>query len=281
MKSNLVVIVRSFFSILLANCLSLQVCAQVASYPFNGNANDIIAGNNAIVVGATLANDRNGVANSAYFFDGIDDYLEVLNPSTFNFGLSEFAVSVWIQPTNENGGRQMIFQKGNSGGLIPQYWMRLNDSNSIDLRTLLGDGNPPSAIIDVSSMSNIYDGNWHNIIFQRTAERNELYIDCQLVGTNNDVNRDVSSSGTLFIGAQHPLPGTSNILNYYSGFIDDLAFFDSSFDMLGVENFCVVSDTNPIIAPIPTLSQWSLIILTLLTLISGTIAVRKLNFEAT
>ena len=47
----------------------------VGWYPFNGNANDESGnGNNGTVNGASLDTNRFGDANSAYDFDGIDDY---------------------------------------------------------------------------------------------------------------------------------------------------------------------------------------------------------------
>lgn len=46
----------------------------VAWYPFNGSANDESGnGNNGTVNGANLTTDRDGNANSAYDFDGVDD----------------------------------------------------------------------------------------------------------------------------------------------------------------------------------------------------------------
>ncbi len=50
----------------------------VAYYPFNGNANDESGnGHHGTVYGAWLTNDRFGNANSAYSFDGNNDYIDV------------------------------------------------------------------------------------------------------------------------------------------------------------------------------------------------------------
>ena len=57
----------------------------VGWWPFNGNANDESGnGNNGTVNGATLSTDRNGVANSAYSFNGFNNFIEILNNSLFN-----------------------------------------------------------------------------------------------------------------------------------------------------------------------------------------------------
>ena len=70
----------------------------VAYYPFNGNAKDESGnGHDGDVKGATLANDRNGNSNSAYYFDGADDYINLGNDDDFNFGESDFSISLWFQ----------------------------------------------------------------------------------------------------------------------------------------------------------------------------------------
>jgi len=84
----------------------------------------------------------------------------------------------------------------------------------------------------------LYDGEWHHIVFQRTSERNELYVDCALVETS-DVSKDISGIGNLLLGAQHPNPPTSSVVyNFYNGLIDDIAIYNSSLDMTSVEQFC-------------------------------------------
>ena len=68
----------------------------VAYYPFNGNANDESGnGNNGTVYGATSTSDRFGNPNSAFYFNGIDNYIEALPlgiPSN-----SSFTVSYWME----------------------------------------------------------------------------------------------------------------------------------------------------------------------------------------
>jgi hypothetical protein len=50
----------------------------IAYYPFNGNANDESGSDyHGTVYGATLTTDRNGNANSAYEFNGIDNYIDI------------------------------------------------------------------------------------------------------------------------------------------------------------------------------------------------------------
>ncbi|MCH1612609.1 MAG: hypothetical protein L7S72_04860, partial [Flavobacteriales bacterium] len=65
----------------------------VGYWPFNGNANDESGnGNDGTVNGATLTTDRFGNLNSAYDFDGIDDYIQASNYSSN----SSFTFSGWV-----------------------------------------------------------------------------------------------------------------------------------------------------------------------------------------
>jgi hypothetical protein len=66
----------------------LPTSGLVGWWPFNGNAIDESGnGLNGLVNGATLTTDRNGLANKAYSFDGIDDHISVnrIYQSSFSF----------------------------------------------------------------------------------------------------------------------------------------------------------------------------------------------------
>jgi|GEM_PF-2133261 len=229
--------------------LSCTLHAQIAYYPFNGNADDVVNGYNGTVNSATLAPDRYGNPNSAYLFDGIDDYIEVMNSTAFNFGTDEFAVSFWIKPLNPTQDFQMVFIKGGlNGGSDPHYWLRLNDQllGGTIMRGLWGNGTPNPEIIDYDSASLLYDGEWHHIVFQRTNERDELYVDCMLIGSSQ-ASKDISGVGNLLLGAQHPNPPTStSVYNFYNGLIDDVAFYDKAFDFNActTDSLCVDINTE-------------------------------------
>lgn len=69
----------------------------IAYYTFSGNANDISGkGHNGTVYGASLTSDRFGNPNSAYKFDGVDDYI-LVNYHT-DFQLPTYTISAWIKP---------------------------------------------------------------------------------------------------------------------------------------------------------------------------------------
>ncbi len=90
----------------------------VAYYPFNGNANDAIGTNNGTVFGATLATDRFGNANRAYYFNG-SSYIQI--PTSTNvFGSQDFTVSMWFNSagffniSNSSTQARFLISKGTS-----------------------------------------------------------------------------------------------------------------------------------------------------------------------
>ena len=71
----------------------------VGYWPFCGNANDESGNvNNGIVSGASLTTDRLGTPNSAYDFDGVNDYISLSQPY-FNGGtsISSLSFSTWVK----------------------------------------------------------------------------------------------------------------------------------------------------------------------------------------
>jgi hypothetical protein len=70
----------------------------VAYYPFNGNANDE-SGNeyNSIVYGATPTSDRKGNPNSAYDFDGINDWIHFPNTKDNLIFQNQISLTFWIK----------------------------------------------------------------------------------------------------------------------------------------------------------------------------------------
>ena len=68
----------------------------VGYWPFNGNANDESGnGYNGTVFGATLIPDRGGNANSAYYFDGIND--KITTEQEYFANNNQVSVSLWVK----------------------------------------------------------------------------------------------------------------------------------------------------------------------------------------
>jgi uncharacterized protein (TIGR02145 family) len=80
----------------------------VGWWPFNGNATDESGnGNDGTVNGAELTEDRNGEANKAYSFDGIDDFITCANFSAI-FGQTNRTYVFWLKCSQNSPGGWVI-----------------------------------------------------------------------------------------------------------------------------------------------------------------------------
>ncbi|UCD37870.1 MAG: T9SS type A sorting domain-containing protein [Fidelibacterota bacterium] len=81
----------------------------VAYYPFNGNANDESGyGNDGDTTGhaPTLTEDRFGNSNSAFSFDGVDDYIELVDGMVHN--LPSVSYFGWVKLSSVIGGSSVL-----------------------------------------------------------------------------------------------------------------------------------------------------------------------------
>ena len=100
----------------------------IAYYPFSGGTNDLSGnGHNAINVGnAMLTTDRFGNLNSAYYFDGIDDYLKV-SDANGSFSSPRFSLVLWFQTESDAlqnlVGKRSFTNSSGSGGSQYQFFI--------------------------------------------------------------------------------------------------------------------------------------------------------------
>ncbi|TGO02752.1 hypothetical protein PN36_19595 [Candidatus Thiomargarita nelsonii] len=74
----------------------------VAYYPFNGNAQDESGnGHHGTVYGAILVNDRFENIDSAYHFDGINDFIQISDSPSLR--VTTFTISAWIYQPSYDG----------------------------------------------------------------------------------------------------------------------------------------------------------------------------------
>ncbi len=84
----------------------------MAYYPFEGNANDASGnGNDATITQASLTADRHGNANSAYWFDGIDDVISIPSSPTLH-PASQLTIAFWMRVDSVTGMYSPILHKG-------------------------------------------------------------------------------------------------------------------------------------------------------------------------
>jgi hypothetical protein len=149
---------------------------MIAYYPFNGNANDESGnGNDGIVSGATLTSDRFGNSNSAFNFDGIDNYINV-ESSNHPTGNVTITYSAWIYytATMSVGQHVSVVDVGEAGDMYPNkrsailLWKNTDNNDYITYSTQVN---------DIAFLNYIFPSNeWLHIVITKSDQIVALYI---------------------------------------------------------------------------------------------------------
>ncbi len=206
-----------------------EVNGLVAYYPFNGNANDESGNaNNGTVSGATLTPDRFGNANSAYSFNGTNNYIQCLSPGPI--GSSPRTISFWAKTSLlPSVHSNVVLSYGGDAGSFnygDRIEISLNSNNRYGLVLSLGGG------ILIREFNN-NDNNWHHYTvvfdggvgktlsdFKMYADGNLLTNTTYLTGDSYEVN--TSNNYPIQIGN---LPNSSR---YFNGDIDEVKIFNKA-----------------------------------------------------
>ena len=196
----------------------------VGWYPFDGNGNDESGnGNNGTVNGATLTNDRNGNANSAYTFDGVNDYISVYNAPFINY---PFSISSWVNfNPNSTSGHSPIIGLGELGSyslnsfyFSPHYG--LNGTPSI--------GTAGANDITSTSANTVTSNNWVYLtvtVSSYSVNSVNFYINGILLGSNQTGGSNVPfplNNVGFTIGRHSGASGS----DFFIGQIDDLTLYN-------------------------------------------------------
>ena len=221
----------------------------VAKYPFNGNANDESGkANNGIVYGATLVTDRFGNDNSAYYFNGVSDFIWVDNNNSLNIP-ANISLCAWFQtsdPGDEAGG--MLIAKMHTLN-SRQYYLVAGDSASTNGDSLCfclikSDDN----YIRPAIHSIYFDNVWHFMVgtYDRDSGDMKIYIDKKLKLTKHVGQFDLEQSTIpLTIGCYHGL--YAGYRSYFRGNLDDIRIYNRALNASEIDALCdYVSNVEPV-----------------------------------
>ncbi len=192
----------------------------VAYYPFSGNSNDESGnGNHGIVMGATLTTDRFGNANSAYNFDGIDNWINIDSVSSNLSGNTDFSYAGW-------------FKTGITPNFIYGHVMfAANDFNAVNSENILRIGTGVNGGIYLSYLSGegehssyFNDDQWHFItLVVSNSTIAECRVDTQFVTNVSNFSIDWNLADKLSIAQDWD---TTTNTDFWNGELDDIRLYD-------------------------------------------------------
>jgi len=202
----------------------------VAYFPFNGNSNDESGYlNNGIINGASLTTDRFGNINSAYKFDGVNDYILIPDHPNYNFGNNNFTISYWaykldtihLGPNYNNQGIN-VWKGGSYSG--ENEWVLHHSGVGTNFANFIIESG--TTYYQLMSNTNLSITRWYNILGTRDNDSLHLYIngikESSLYVGNIAIN-DVGDD--LMCAALDPSYSSSTFSNVI---IDDIRIYNCS-----------------------------------------------------
>ena len=182
-------------------------------FPFDGDATDQSGnGHDGTVNGATLVDDRNGTANSAYAFDG-SSWIEAAGDS-LPIGNSSRTLTMWLKPNPSVPLWGIVYWgqndcTGNMWGLgyegSATFWGGCNDFES--------------------GLTIPADGTW-TFVAVSFAAPNHIHIRVNGAYADQDLGAPATPASKLWIGGETTTNDSGNFRNHYDGAIDSLRIYN-------------------------------------------------------
>lgn len=185
----------------------------VGYYPFTGNAGDSSGtGNHGTEKnGVALTSDRFGNPNSAYLFDGVNDYIEIADDNSLDL-TDSFSITLWMNQFTASPGGYRLFDKTTVG---------VNDGYNFDTygsgagRKLRVTGGLTNVEANVSFALNT----WNQVLVIHYKDSSFLYQNSSLIGKGVQKNI-IANSHTARVGLNQ------NGGNAFNGKIDDIRVYN-------------------------------------------------------
>jgi gliding motility-associated-like protein len=237
------------FSVYLSFCFS-QVnlnAGLVAYYPFNGNANDASGnGNNPIFNNATLTNDRFGNPNGAYYFNGVDNYIEIPNSPSLN--PTQISLVAIVKPEGFYYGPchgNAILNKGDDNNIQSSYLLRFDDNfytngqnctnANIDSlhQNFYGDYGANAVSIPPYIPYVVKDA-WYCVAYTYDGTTVKFYVDGALVTSFASNVAYTSNTSDLFFGKLN----LATFPYWFNGVIDEIRIYNRALNVQEVNTLC-------------------------------------------
>ncbi len=187
----------------------------VAEYTFSGNADDTSGNaNHGSVHGATLTTDRDGNLNSAYAFDGANDYISTGN---FTDTWNQWTVDFWFKANAlpSSGSVSVMVEREVIGG-YHDLEIGLNANGNLYMENDLTSSMTSSQLLPLNI--------WHNVMITYDGTARNIFINGILDSTSIGGNAFVDVTAPLLIGKH----ANNSYPSYFNGAIDDIRIYDEA-----------------------------------------------------
>jgi len=227
----------------------------IVDYKFDGNANDSSGNNLHTVSNATLTTDRFGNINSAYSFNGIDEFIDLPNNSKLKPNLP-VTVSFWVYFDDLDTTKTHLFTSDFTENLNTGFNFNLSSSSKFAAGFCDGGVPGPDSRRSKVTTTDIKTGVWYKVIASIVGptdmsiyinEFNSGSICAEEIGTYSGTGANLyytNNPGSIGRNDVH----SSNPPYYFKGKIDEFKMWDRALTKAEILGVC---EANNSIADVP------------------------------
>jgi hypothetical protein len=209
-------------------------------YQMNGNAIDNSGNGFDGIVNATPTTDRFGNANGAFYFDGIDDYIDLPNDPALKPDLP-ITIAFWanVTPSSPSPINEFVstdFQQNNYHGC----WVS-GGSSGVGVGFGGGLGNTgPDNRRSKGGAGNLTPNTWfHVAVVVRGANDMDIYIDCVNAGGTYSGTGPTSIAYSNTPGSIGRMDANTTVPAYYfNGSMDDFRYWNRGLSASEITTLC-------------------------------------------
>ncbi len=240
-------------SFLMILSINTALAGLVVEYTFDGTGQDS-SGNNEHLTLQNGASYGPGYSGQALQLDGVDDHAFV---SIGDYGLTVFTFELWVNVPNFGKNIHYISLHQDRYIVLGDYY-----SGNGPINTWADGLNP----IDVAPTASDPTGNeWHHLAFTYDGNNQVVYVDGVAIKTAPTTGAlSGGYSGLLAIGSRYTQDN-----QFVEGLLDNVRIHDVALDVNQLGYF-VDSDLSATPSvPVPSMTVWGLLLLTLLIVFTG------------
>ena len=210
----------------------------VAWYPFNGNANDESGnGNDGVVDGASLTNDRFGNQSAAYSFNGISD---CISGACSQFPTSDRTISFWFKSNLPDSQSWFFGYGGENCGSSCVIYANSDQCSVTSLPRIMYSGHCCNQSFNVPFNNN--GNSWQNLVIT-SHDDSKVYLNGEEIYSGISLAEVFTLSKVFYLGAAADPAGTS-VWGYYQGELDDICIYNRALSAAEVTALYTTTATN-------------------------------------
>ncbi len=194
---------------------------------FDGNATDAKGNVSSISVsGAVLTTDRKGNTNSAYSFDGTDDYISIPS-SNILVADSAFSISIWAKPSEMYGfffNKEFDYQLGILERNV--FFPGIGNVQSPHITWAIGNTSPGWFSQYPTTIS--YGVVWKHYVLTYQNGTTKTYVDGELKNTSVGSGKVSNNDFNLIIGGKRYAQTSSGVSFFFKGSLDDFRYYNTT-----------------------------------------------------